>query len=1336
MSNKKNPGLTRRASGLMALEQRFMFDGAAVADALDTAVDLQILAPAAMAPSESLTQAEARAEQLVTEFLKRPDAREQLFALFKGDQTGDQATPDWQAAVDQLLAQAEKGELNVRVELRSAAELQGAKGAFSATGTTGEATIYLNADWVATADSESVAIVLTEELGHYLDHAINGDADTAGDEGEVFAQFVVNGTQPLSVSFDLTGNDHAILSLDGQQVLAELASFNFVNAYEMVYDLDNDTASRAPGAFTSADIDTTERWASKEQNSHFFNASVSLGVVSISDGTNGQNFSGNDVSASTVIVGGNTYHGWISRPIKAGGVVRGFYFWTDTRFTTLALAQADGNQDGDTSLNNRGFLFVVDQNWFNEQITANGVAYSGTPKPIINNTKDGNLGSITVANVGSSSDRVDSALNSVMVPNSAPLAANDIATVLEDSSASGTGNTGNVLSNDSDPNSDALTVTSFSVGTTVGTVGTPITISGVGNFTLASNGNYTFVPVANYAGPVPTVTYTVSDGTASSTATLTINITPVNDAPAGADKTVTLAQGTSYSFTSADFGFSDASDSPANTFLAVKITTLPTDGTLTLNGTAVALGQTIGVANLTQLRFTPAAGGNGSSYASFTFQVQDNGGTANGGADLDPTPNTITFNVSAVNSAPVGLADTTSVGEAGGVNNGTNPTPNVTGNVLTNDTDPDAGDTKTVTAVAGLNIGTVGSSVAGRFGSVVLASDGIYTYTVDNDNPTVQALRLVTDTLSDVFTYTVTDAAGLSSTTTLTITITGANDHPIAQDDHNAVKEGPTDTSGVWGSTTGNVLTNDSDVDGGALVVESVSIAVTTTTADVDVLTVTSTITSATVSAITAGGTNWNANGGIDDNSATPHTVLLNGVAVQRSDGGGVLTAYRVNTGANARLVFNHPLTLYGYSTGQTGTVFSVSNSDSLFRLDTITATVSSGTTLNVTSGTFANVAIGDAVSGTGIPASTTVTAVNRSANTITLSQAVQITSRDITFTGSGTTTTTTNTNTITPGSSTTITGNYGNLILSSSGAYTYNLTNNSLNDGQTATEAFTYTVNDSAGGSDTAVLNIRIDGRSAVAVAATNDSFSVNEDTTLSKTSVDGVLANDTASSTVSSYTWGGLTGTVGSALTYSDVGTLTLNSNGSFTFVPASNFNGSVPPVIYTISNGAGRASATLNITVTPANDAPSAVADTAEAREAGGYGNNLAGHNPTGNVLANDTDLDGNGLSVTAFSHGATTGTGTLGQALAGTYGSLTLNGNGSYTYAVSNNSAVVQALAAGQSVTDVFSYTASDGSLTSNSTLTVTVRGANDAPVQQRARRCANGRRGRHAVIQHR
>ena len=99
----------------------------------------------------------------------------------------------------------------------------------------------------------------------------------------------------------------------------------------------------------------------------------------------------------------------------------------------------------------------------------------------------------------------------------------------------------------------------------------------------------------------------------------------------------------------------------ANTLLAVKITTLPTAGTLTDNGVAVTAGQLVILANIIAsglLKFTPAANANGASYASFTFQVQDDGGTANGGVDLDPSANTITVNVTAVNDAPAGTDKT------------------------------------------------------------------------------------------------------------------------------------------------------------------------------------------------------------------------------------------------------------------------------------------------------------------------------------------------------------------------------------------------------------------------------------------------------------------------------------------------------------------------------------------------------------------------------------------------------------------------------------------------------------------------------------------------------
>ncbi len=150
-----------------------------------------------------------------------------------------------------------------------------------------------------------------------------------------------------------------------------------------------------------------------------------------------------------------------------------------------------------------------------------------------------------------------------------------------------------------------------------------------------------------------TISYTTTDtlGYTSTAVTKSLVITPVNDAPAGADSTVTINEDATHTFTTANFGFTDVD---SNTFTAVRISTLPALGALTLNGIAVTAGQSITVADINAglLVFTPVADGNGTNYSNFTFQVQDNGGTANGGVDLDATPNTITFNVSALNDAP------------------------------------------------------------------------------------------------------------------------------------------------------------------------------------------------------------------------------------------------------------------------------------------------------------------------------------------------------------------------------------------------------------------------------------------------------------------------------------------------------------------------------------------------------------------------------------------------------------------------------------------------------------------------------------------------------------
>src|SRR5690606_4707066 len=99
------------------------------------------------------------------------------------------------------------------------------------------------------------------------------------------------------------------------------------------------------------------------------------------------------------------------------------------------------------------------------------------------------------------------------------------------------------------------------------------------------------------------------------------SVTPVNDAPSGTDNTVTINEDATYTFSAASFGFSDPADSPANSFAAVVITTLPTNGVLSLGGTPVTAGQVISAANFGNLTFTPAANANGAGLASFTFQV-------------------------------------------------------------------------------------------------------------------------------------------------------------------------------------------------------------------------------------------------------------------------------------------------------------------------------------------------------------------------------------------------------------------------------------------------------------------------------------------------------------------------------------------------------------------------------------------------------------------------------------------------------------------------------------------------------------------------------------------
>ncbi|MFO0796528.1 MAG: tandem-95 repeat protein [Gemmataceae bacterium] len=170
----------------------------------------------------------------------------------------------------------------------------------------------------------------------------------------------------------------------------------------------------------------------------------------------------------------------------------------------------------------------------------------------------------------------------------------------------------------------------------------------------------TYRPAPNGFGPDTLTVHADDQGNTggparTADATVPISVASVNDAPGGADRTVTTPEDTPYVFAASDFGFTDPNDaSPTNALLEVVVVTLPGAGSLLLNGAAVAPGQPVLATDITagRLTFAPATNASGTPYASFTFQVRDDGGTANGGVNTDPTANTITVAVTAVNDAP------------------------------------------------------------------------------------------------------------------------------------------------------------------------------------------------------------------------------------------------------------------------------------------------------------------------------------------------------------------------------------------------------------------------------------------------------------------------------------------------------------------------------------------------------------------------------------------------------------------------------------------------------------------------------------------------------------
>ena len=262
-------------------------------------------------------------------------------------------------------------------------------------------------------------------------------------------------------------------------------------------------------------------------------------------------------------------------------------------------------------------------------------------------------------------------------------------------------------------------------------------------------------------------------------------------------------------------------------------------------------------------------------------------------------------------------------------------------------------------------------------------------------------------------------------------------------------------------------------------------------------------------------------------------------------------------------------------------------------------------------------------------------------------------------------------------------------VTIGSDGAYSYvpNAALQSLAAGESQSDSFTYEVDDGQGGSTTATINITVNGANDTPVAV-SASTSGSEDASaltgnLSASDVDG---SDTLTFSLAS----------GGAPTS---GVVTIGSDGAYSYVPNAALQSLAAgesqsdSFTYEVDDGqGGTTTATINITVNGANDGPVAVVDQGATEESASI--NI-------DVLSNDTDIDsGAQLSIASFNAVSTLGA------------AISLNSNGTLKYDPLGSD-TIQAMQNGETLSDTFTYTATDEhGATSTATVTVELSGGDD------------------------
>jgi VCBS repeat-containing protein len=689
-----------------------------------------------------------------------------------------------------------------------------------------------------------------------------------------------------------------------------------------------------------------------------------------------------------------------------------------------------------------------------------------------------------------------------------------------------------------------------------------------GSVTIHADGTFTYTPTAGYFG-ADSFTYRASDGSLNSNAgQVALLVTPANHAPVASDEALTTPEG------AALLGGVTASD-PNGDHLTYSLVSGPAHGTVVFNSDGT-------------FTYMPATNYHGAD--SFTYQASDGSLASNNG--------TVSLLVTPINHAPVASDQTVSMAEDHGL----------TGAVTAGDLN---GDPLTYALVGGPAHGTL-----------TFNTDGTYSYTPAADYNG-----------ADSFTYKANDGSLDSNIATVSLTVTPVNDAPVA------------------------------------------AAAVATTLEDV-VLTGTVTATDVDNPVLTYALVSGPAHG-----TLTFHTDGTYSYTPAANYNGADSFTYKASDGSLNSNTATVNLTITAVNDAPVATVASVTTAEDTGFNNHVTATDVEGDPLTYslvsgpahgtltfnTDGTYSYTPAADyngadsftykandgSLDSYIATVSLTVTPVN---DAPVAAVAVATTLEDVVLTGTVTATDVDNpvlTYALVSGPA------HGTLTFQADGSYSYTPAAN-----YNGTDSFTYKANDGSLNSNTATVNLTITAVNDAPVA-TVASVTTAEDTGFNN----HVTATDVE----------------GDPLTYSLVsgpahGTLTFNTDGTYSYTPAADYNGA-DSFTYKANDGSlDSNTATVSLTVTPVNDAPVA---------AGAAGTTLEDTVLNGHVTA--TDVDGDALSYSLVSGPA--------------HGSLTFNTDGTYSYTP----------AADYNGADSFTYKANDGSLNSNTaTVNLTVTAVNDAP----------------------